>query len=129
MGVADLLGDVFGEGAAAPVGRSVVQGPGSKVAEQVPAHLEGVERRLWIIRAEIDKVRDSLAKAHSEGQLSRVSSLTRELRNLLEDEAALQPPRRKSAEEEEREHEAEARAVVAKIEAGVREAEERLGLQ
>lgn len=129
MALLDMLGDPFGaEGATTPRVPTVVQGPGSKVAEPIPPHLEGVDRRLWIIRAEIDKVRDSLQKAHTEGQLSRVSSLTRELRNLLEDEAALQPPRRRTVEEEAAQFEAEARAVVAKIEAAIAAAEERIKL-
>ena len=128
MSVLDFLGDPFAPEGDPNAPSPEVAPPSPKLAERVPAHLEGVDRRLWIIRAEIEAARDDVAKARGEGQLSRVSAMRRELRSLLEDEAALQPPRKRTADEEAAEFEAEARAVVAKIEAAVVRAEERLKL-
>jgi hypothetical protein len=92
-------------------------------APPVPPHLEGVARRLWIVRGRIEAMRDALAAADATGNLSKMGTLTGHLLDLLEQEALLAPAKAATADEEERRHRATADMVLLMIEQGVQAAE------
>lgn len=90
-------------------------------APPVPPELEGVARRLWIIRSRIDATRRALARADVEpGGLGRIGTLTSQLVGLLDEEARLAPPPPPDAHAEERRWRSAADSVIAKIRAGIR---------
>lgn len=111
-----------------PSDRPASAPPVRVTAPPVPDSLSGPAARLWIIRHEIRMIRDALAEAHATKNLARVGPLTGQLRELLDEEARLEPPRKRTSEEEAAEYEQEARNVVTKIEAAIARAEERVKL-
>jgi hypothetical protein len=94
-------------------------------APPVPANLEGAARRLWIVRSRIDAMRDALAEADATNNLPRMGSLTKNLLDLLEQEALLAPTKAATADEEERRWREQADIVLQLIEQGVTAAEKR----
>lgn len=97
-------------------------------AEPVPPELAGVQRRLWIIRQRIDRIRDALAKADAALDLPRISPLQGVLTDLLKQEAILEAEATPSdPQAEERRWRAAAESAVKKIKAGCADARERMG--
>lgn len=121
---AAFLADAITEAAAhAP---REVKAPTIHKAEPVPANLEGRHRQLWIVRSEIDYVRDSLATARDRQDLARISSLTKVLKDLLKDEAEIESLAPRDPHAEERRWEVAKNSAVAKIKAGVNDAREKM---
>jgi hypothetical protein len=124
----DIAAEVFGdgpvEGGAAPAPVEVAAG-GMVRASPVPAGLEGPARRLWVIRSRIDATRDALAQADADVALQRISSLTKLLTDLLEQEERLAPAPPPDEHAAERRWRSAADSVIAKIRAGIRSERER----
>lgn len=137
MSISSLLADVLDDGdPSSPVTTVAPRVPDTSVAPAltpfapaVPAHLAGTDRRLWIIRSRIDATRTALARADVEpGGLGRISQLTGQLSDLLEQEAKLERDAMPlDPHAEEKRWQAAADRGVAKVRSGCKDARERMG--
>ena len=106
------------------------EAPPPPQAPPVPAELQGAARRLWIIRQQIDRVRNALEKAHATLDLGRISSLTGTLHDLLKQEAIIEKDAAPSdPAAEERRWERASAAAVKKIRDGVQKARGRMAAE
>jgi hypothetical protein len=93
-----------------------------------PEELRGIQLELWYVDQEIAETRAEIHRlrqnARLGGSVHGMAALQDQLRRLREERRMLQPPPPPSLDEEERQWRAQAQAVLAKIERGIKAAEE-----